>query len=251
MKSLVMALYLFAVFIGNLFTAEISRFIQIPSSAEQQWKSLVKSQPSEWIVAARNVILPGFDQVTGTDDDFVARVSAGSMKSIDFADGMKKIFDQAAQKIESISKKNGDRFPKKVDQLGNDIWGRPIIYSLLSQNQCRIISSGADGKLNTKWDIGLTIQINQPARSESTSWLDKIKPSETWILSREKYFGITKKNTTQLANYERSNFSGGQTKLTGSSYFRFYTILVLVAAVAFIPFALFYKPKNYFSDFAR
>ena len=40
-------------------------------------------------------------------------------------------------------------------------------------------------------------------------------------------------------------YAGGQTKLEGAAYFWFFTKLMLVTAIVFIPFSLCYKPKTY------
>ena len=55
-----------------------------------------------------------------------------------------------------------------------------------------------------------------------------------------------------LVGVTRSEFSGGQSKLEGAAYFRFFTWLVLGTTLLFIPFAFFYRPRTIFmSDRAR
>jgi hypothetical protein len=44
--------------------------------------------------------------------------------------------------------------------------------------------------------------------------------------------------------YARSFFSGGQTKWQGQAYYWFFSSLMLVAAVLYIPFARFYSLKS-------
>lgn len=43
-------------------------------------------------------------------------------------------------------------------------------------------------------------------------------------------------------------YAGGQTKLEGAAYFWFFTKLMLITAIIFIPFSLLYKPKTYLQE---
>jgi len=45
--------------------------------------------------------------------------------------------------------------------------------------------------------------------------------------------------------FDKSYFSGGQTKLEGQAYYRFFTVLMLAFALIYIPFAVIYRPKSY------
>lgn len=248
MKSLVMAFYLLAVFVGNIFTAEINRFIQIPSSSHEQFTSLVASQPKEWVKDAKNAILPGYDQTTGTEDDLIVRIDNGSLKSIEFPDRTQQPFAAAAERIIAIAKHAGHRFPEAEtlppDTLGTDPWGNPIVYAITSQESCRLISAGPDRKQGTAWDIGLTIELSLPPGEKAASWWDRFHPAEKWIDKRAEKLGKKAPQETSVG-YDMSYFSGGQTKLEGRSYYQFFTILMLVFAVIYVPFAMLYRPKSY------
>ena len=69
---------------------------------------------------------------------------------------------------------------------------------------------------------------------------------ESWLAKRKEQLGITKAKkadgNTGLLSPEY--FAGGQTKLEGSSYFWFFTWLMLGTAVLFIPYACLYKGKT-------
>ena len=43
-------------------------------------------------------------------------------------------------------------------------------------------------------------------------------------------------------------FVGGQSKLEGAAYFRFFAWLMLGTTVLYLPFALIYRPKTYLQD---
>jgi POT family proton-dependent oligopeptide transporter len=251
MKSLVMAFYLSAVFLGNIFTAEINRFIQIPSSGHEQFDALKSQQKPEWVKDARNAILPGHDQVTGTPDDLIARIQHGSLKSIDFPDQTRSAFEKAAQVIIDDATANDYRLPspEKINpaRLGTDPWGNPINYKIISQSSCRLISAGPDRKNGTAWDIGLTIDVTQPAGPKQPSWTDRFHPAETWLSKRAAELGVKPKQESGIG-FDKSYFSGGQTKLEGQAYYRFFTVLMFAFALIYIPFALIYRPKSYLHE---
>ena len=56
---------------------------------------------------------------------------------------------------------------------------------------------------------------------------------------------IRKPVIAAVAGFARTEFSGGQSKLEGAAYFRFFTWLILGTAVLYIPFACLYRPKSY------
>ena len=251
MKSLVMAFYLLAVFLGNIFTAQINHFIQIPSSADEQFAALVASQQPELLKDAHNAILPGYDKITGTEDDLVARLNGGALKSIEFPEATQQALDKAAQVVITMAQSQKNKLPQvdqlSAEKLGRDPWGNPIEYAITSQNSCRLISAGPDKTRGTKWDIGLTIQITQPAGPREASWSDRFHPHQTWLENRGRELGVeTKKESS--TTYDKSYFSGGQTKLEGQHYYRFFTVLMLVFAVLYIPFAMLYRPKAYLHE---
>jgi POT family proton-dependent oligopeptide transporter len=245
MKSMVMAFYLLAVFLGNFFTKEINRFIQIPSSSHEQFSALKATQPKDWVHDAKNAILPGYDQQTGTDDDLIARLNNGSLKSIEFPDRTQEPLAKAADRIISMAKGQGNRLPAvesiSQESLGKDLWGNAIEYAITSQNTCRLISAGPDRIKGTAWDIGLTIEVTMPEGENASA------AKERWIDRRARQLGVQPKKENTVV-YDIAYFSGGQTKLEGQSYFRFFTVLMLIFAVAYVPFAMLYRPKSYLPD---
>jgi hypothetical protein len=76
------------------------------------------------------------------------------------------------------------------------------------------------------------------------SWFDRFRPKDTWLDNRSAALGV-KKAENKNTSYEKEYFSGGQTQLEGTAYFRFFTILMLVAAVIYIPFAMICRPKSH------
>lgn len=250
MKSLVMAFYLLAVFVGNLFTAEINRFIQIPSASRLQWEQVQAQQPAALLRDARNVVLPGHDQQTGTKDDLIVRLSQGQVKSIDFSSEVAAAFDKAAKRVIERAQKLGHRWPEEKEfpegQLGVDPWGNPIRYNICSQSECRLISAGPDQVNATPWDLGVLVRVNPAEESvvaATSSWWDRLHPAQTWLHRRAQEMGVELAGE-ESTGYTVSRFSGGQTKWEGQAYYWFFTLLMLVASILYIPFAWMYRVKK-------
>jgi proton-dependent oligopeptide transporter, POT family len=197
---------------------------------------------------AKYAVLPGYDQTTGTEDDLIARLENGNLKAVEFPDRSQEMFDKAAAEITRLAKEQENRLPAvesiRAGQLGKDLWGNEIEYSITSQNACRLISAGPDGKKGTAWDMGLTITIRMPEGEKKASWMDRFRPQESWLERRMREKGVSVNGDTSVS-YEVEYFSGGQSKLEGQSYFRFFTILMLVFALLYVPFAMVYRPKSY------
>jgi POT family proton-dependent oligopeptide transporter len=120
-------------------------------------------------------------------------------------------------------------------------------YEILNSNSIRIRIAGSDGKWNTKWDTGIILDKPEEEAPKKASWLDRLRPQETWLSARKKSLGIKSKANAKTAEelYTKTTFSGGQPKLQGAKYFWFFSGLMGLTAVLFIPFAMIYRPKNY------
>jgi POT family proton-dependent oligopeptide transporter len=253
MKSLLMCFYLGAVAIGNFFVAGVNHFIQIPDAAAEQLAAALEKLPPDWRKDPRTVSLPGYDGVTGTQDDLIQRLADGVPTALEIPG--KQVFDEAAAIVEGLTEANGGKFPdedvvgKKLEKL-RDPWGSPIRYQILNSAKARLMSDGPDRKAGTQWDIGLLIDLPEVSAPDEPSWTDKLHPAEPWLVRRKKELGITEEaaGDKAAAGFKRTAFSGGQTRLQGAAYFRFFTWLMLGTAVAFIPYALLYRPKTYLQD---
>lgn len=237
MKSWVMALFWLSVALGNLLTGEVNRFIAIPSVGEVQFAEATAKLPPEWQTSPRTIALPGYDGVTGTDDDMIARCQQGRIESLEIPG--RQIFLAAASRIEARS---GEGFPsneagRKLIGDTKDPWGNPLVYDLIDSTHARIVSAGPDRTNKTKWDIGVIIE-------KVTG--DAPPAADTWLGRRKAQLGIQEKPSQ--AGFKRTEFSGGQSKLEGAAYFRFFTWLVLGTTVIFIPFAWFYRPRTYLHE---
>jgi len=235
MKSWVMALFWLSVWGGNQFTAQVNHFIAIPSAATEQFETAIQQLPTDWRKSPRTVVLPGLTE--SADDDIIARCENGGLNAIEIPG--RETFFAAADKIEAATR---EEFPSpeqgtKLLAGLKDQWGNPLIYHLIDSSNARIISAGPDHLLKTKWDMGILIERKNPNDSSVKN---------TWLARRKAELGIQEKPST--AGFTRTEFIGGQSKLEGAAYFRFFTWLILGTAAVFIPFAMIYRPKTYLHD---
>ena len=251
MKSFVMCFYLGAVAVGNILVVGVNHFIQIPSAAEQQLEESIKLLPDDWKESPRTVVLPGYDGTTGTDDDFIRRLNSDAKVPLEIPG--QTTFDDAADAIIAASGE-AEKFP--ADAEGNriaaefiDPWGKPIKYLVLNSNAIRLWSAGADGEWNTEWDQGVVVEKPEPEPEAKASWLDSLRPAETWLSLRKKELGMeTKAEGGAGEAFSKTSFSGGQVRLQGAEYFWFFSALMGATALLFIPFAMIYRPKSYLQD---
>lgn len=255
MKSVIMCFYLGAVAIGNFLVAGINTYIQIPDAAAIQLEQAVLKLPADWRKDPRTIVLPGYDGTTGTDDDIIARLKGGVVAGFELPEC--DAFDQLLRVFTTTF--GADGFPRP-DQLaasfggtlGNDPWGNPIRYERLNDRTARLISNGPDRKPNTRWDMGYIVTVAGPERVSQASWTDRLRPAETWLERRKKELGMGESTPAAAAGVEQpvetKAFVGGQTKLHGTAYFRFFTWLMLGTAVCFVPYALVYRPKTWLQE---
>jgi proton-dependent oligopeptide transporter, POT family len=146
----------------------------------------------------------------------------------------------AAEKV-SAAFAEDQKLPATLENLPDDPWGNPLLYEFVHANEARITSHGPDQKPKTQWDLGLTISVNG-ADEEG---------KETWLYKAKERLGLLKENTDPGNPLSFTRTAGGGVKLEGAAYFWFFTKLMLVTAIAFVPFAIFYKPRTYLQDVAE
>lgn len=245
MKSVIMAIFLVSVSLGNLFTAGINHFIQ------------VKRPLAEIESVSNEVAHGGYDKKSGTKDDFkLSFDDEGKRTSLSFAgqEELDQLLDQFVAEIE----KNDHEAPSiergaELAASQNDPWGKPYQFQLINRNQMRVWSNGADGAAFSPWDQGAVLKISRPESSEPSAFaafFDRFRPDEPWMEKRKAELGVETKAEANAAgpSVSRDFFVGGLVKLEGASYFWFFTIVMLGAACLFVIVAKLYKPKEYFHD---
>ncbi len=281
MKSIVMALFLLSVSLGNIFTASVNHFIQTPAVT-----GLVSGLASAQLTPGTEITEGGFtstvlplenddaqirqlsiagpDGKTGTDDDVVISVdNEGVMQSM--TNASKPIFEAAADKIEKAffdgASASADTLPSitQIDSLLEglqDAHGNPIQYKLISRDRYQLASAGADGVEWTKWDETLTGILQRPNDDEEQdaySWLERKKIELLGQDDPAKIAAAKAKIDQERGGGTESTFSrdyaiGGRVLLEGADYFWFWTTCIFVAAVIFVPVGYFYKEKTYIQD---
>ena len=218
MKSFVMGLFLLSVFAGNALTGIINTYIQIPRIA------LETATPH-----------PGYDGKLSSLDDLTL-TQQGEITSP--VSGQLKESAAAIQSI-YLSKKSLPTTASGTKALASvmDPWGNPLRYTLLSSSSARICSDGPDKKPKTPWDLGMILTVKTASKEDPGTWLHREK----------KRLGMLDEPADENSASPLSThyYAGGQTKLEGAAYFWFFTKLMLVTAIVFVPFALFYRPKTY------
>jgi POT family proton-dependent oligopeptide transporter len=250
MKSLVMCFYLGAVAVGNFFVAGVNHFIQIPEAALEQFE---KHHPASSERKSSGIIaVAGHDGVTGTMDDIGVEWVDGAVASLKIPG--EEIYHKAADRIGELVIARGGSFP--AERLLNesvsglrDPWGNQVRVELLNASRLRVISDGPDRKSGTKWDVGLMIELPEKPQEKQASWTDRLRPAETWLERHKRESGV-REVTAQDApsGISRSAFCGGQTRLRGATYFWFFAGLMLLTSLAFVPYALWYRPKTLLQD---
>ncbi len=248
LKSMIMSLYLLSVFVGNTLTGTINRVIQIPSAAAEQAEAAMAALPADWRSSPRTVVLPGYDGQPATADDFVQEFQHGEPSKLEIPG--QRLFEAAAAKVEAMVTQPAGRLPEvaAVNDLGNDPWGNPLRYEILNADQFRLSSAGPDRCAGTRWDLGLLVKLARPGGPREASWFDRLRPAETWLAQRTREIGAkaaTDQSKATAITFERSAFSGGQTRLEGAAYYRFFMWLMLGTLLVFVPFAMLYKPRTY------
>ena len=287
MKSVIMALFLMSVSLGNFFTAGVNSFIQVPNqlvaatslnmtiqAKDKNGKKLLSTQEDilkltsqtkdingnsiQYITnqeGSYTLILAGKDGTFGTTTDIQLKFSKGG-KQIAVKTAEETNLNTAFVKIKSYFDSNKNTLPKT--QAGTDLiksiidnWGSPLQYRLVNRNMFRITSLGADKNYMTENDIVLVSTISRPSKDESA----KKKPyswRENRIIELKGDEGkrevVKSRGGIKEIEFDTAIMVGGQTNLEGSDYFWFFTWLMLGTALVFVFVAFLYKPKTYLHE---
>jgi POT family proton-dependent oligopeptide transporter len=230
--------------LGNLGVAALNHFIQIPSAARTQLDEAVALLPADWRDSPRTILLPGHDGITGTADDYTARMSKGQLLRLEIP-GEAALRETAARIKKLGIEKGSPPSREAAGDLGTDPWGNPVRYEILNSVTIRLASDGPDKKSRTRWDQGLIIRLPEPEAEKKSSWTDRLRPSEPWLEQRKRELR-TDDGGEKADEFEW--FVGGQSKLEGAAYFRFFAWLMLGTTVLYLPYAMVYRPKTYLQD---
>ena len=221
MKSFVMSLFLLSIFAGNAITGIINLYIEVPT-----------------IALTENQSHPGFDGKANTSDDLL--LNDEGIQSPAF-----KLLKESSSAVTHIYR-HTNALPTTADgakALANftDPWGNPLRYTQISATKARISSNGPDKEHLTQWDLGAIVHVNQNDTENHNTWLYKEKVKKGMIETEPEA-------PHSDHSIKTSYYAGGQTKLEGAAYFWFFTILMFVTSIIFIPFSLRYEVKTYLQE---
>lgn len=217
MKSVIMALFLMSVSLGNIFTAGVNHFILVPSHATgAKDVAVVIAKPagdSEVIdpaqLAANEGLhyealsgggfaldLAGLDGVLGGDDDI--RLGFGPEGAMTgFIDTEAEGMHEGIAAIGRYWVKH-DRLPsaeagKEILGAVHDSWGRPMHYEIRNRKSFIVSSEGPDSIWQSQFDIRAEVDVTSQTRAESAAaqagqsesdLLSWAHPEQTWLETR-------------------------------------------------------------------
>ena len=150
----------------------------------------------------------------------------------------------AADQVDTFWKENGhlpsNEQGAELVKEDMDPWGQPIVYRLSNRKEFTVGSPGPDGDLLTPSAIVLNGTIVEPPTREEEG---------TWLALRRGELGLDSETAGSGETVlSRDTKIGGQLRLSGASFFWFFTWLMLGTAVVFIPVAYLYKPRTYLME---
>lgn len=250
MKSMVMALFFLSVAAGNLITSTVISLIQVDNPLKHEVSDALKQLKSTDAITSTHhpswnmITYPGFDKKLNTPDDLTTHFNSKAIiKKRDTPAEVALL--TASEIIQSYALQNNRKFPltEKGQQLIEhlrDPWEEKLTYRVINSTTCRITSSGPDKTQLTSWDNSLNIEL----KDQQT---EKQPKKQTWLEKRKELLQVT--DETDHTHYENKDFThtftvGGLYKLEGANFFWFFTGLMLVTAVIFIPYSIFFKHKS-------
>lgn len=276
MKSVIMAVWLFSVSLGNLFTSAVNHFIQVPGVVQIEaniasykpgtdtttptWT--FKTEPAEAEEGGepgKKITVAGPDGEYGTADDVVMIFNEFDQLQ-ETLTAENDVLNEAFERVKEAFLESADDDQQKAlpsEEAGQRLLSdlrtsddQPLNYDQLSRNVFRIWTAGADGTEQTQWDIVLNGTVSRPSASDANTdpdapydWLERR------IIEIRGEEGKAEVDAARGKSPETTISSsitvGGQDVLEGGDYFWFWTYTVLIAAVLFIPVGYFYKEKSY------
>ncbi len=211
MKSVIMALFLISVALGNLFTASLNHFIMVPDglrdvkSLAASWKSKEtsdsdreKQAKAKGITYQRSVdggfefSLKGWEESISGDDIRVGY--APDFERTSLVTSEVSVIENAIAKIGAFWDEH-DRLPLEDEGISaisslQDPWGKPLHYTLKNRIHFIVTSEGPDMLFMTQDDVRAEVTVESHTmeqqnemlfRSDGGDWLSGIHPKHTWI----------------------------------------------------------------------
>lgn len=221
MKSMIMALFLMSVALGNLFTAGVNHFIVVPDGLNEA-KSLVAKwgveEADEGVDSATHskrageakqkgfsykqtengfeLLLQGWEKSINNDDirvGYAPDLSRQSLVTTEVA-----VMKEAIANIGQFWDAN-DRLPFADEGLNamrnlQDPWGKPLHYRLVNRRNFEITSEGPDQMFMTSNDVRAEVSVESHtveqqeemvAENTGPAEASSFHPNHTWIVVRK------------------------------------------------------------------
>jgi proton-dependent oligopeptide transporter, POT family len=288
MKSVIMAVWLLSVSLGNYVTAAVNHWIQVPGinavvaqaaalaptpaggeASVDGWNLRVrdlvtlaerKAQPEN--TAVREIRLAGGDGVFDTTDDVLLSFNRfAGLLSVQTPEDQP--LRNAKQKIDAAFFASADDDAAKEipsNEAGTalvvgitDTSGRSVRYHRITRDRYRLVADGPDGKPFTADDVVLAATVVRADPEEAARLANK---PLTWREKRIiKLKGDDGKREVEADRGQAPTTRvagdttlGGLATLEGAAYYWFWTGCMFAAAVAFVPIAVFYRGRPHFQD---
>jgi POT family proton-dependent oligopeptide transporter len=288
MKSVIMAVWLLSVSLGNYVTALVNHWIQVPginavvaraadltpSAGDSDatvagWKLRVSDsvRRDAWsgrkeADPVREIRLAGHDGAFDTPDDVLLSFNRfatllGVKTREDAA------LDSAKEKIDAAffgSSADDDAKELPDDEVGatlvadlRDADGRPLRYHRITRDRYRLATDGPDGTAFTADDVILAATVVRADPEEAARLTSK---QLTWwekrVIELKGEEGRREveagRGQAPRTRIDREINVGGLVTLEGASYYWFWTACMAAAAVAFIPIAVFFQGRPHLQD---
>ncbi|OUT58192.1 MAG: MFS transporter [Rhodopirellula sp. TMED11] len=271
MKSAVMAVFLFSVTLGNVFTSQVNRYIETPAvnafvGGLKFSKLKVGEEVSNKHFAGvkkddTTFVVLGPDGKEGTSDDVI--VTFNEENGVDkVTSECEPSLQDAAEKISTAFFANNQTLPSTEDGAAildgiTDAYGNPIQYRTTSRDTYQLDSAGADKEEATAWDQILTGTISRVANSTESeqdpnafSWLERKQIRVRGGGDANKTEEVMEELRAARGGGKETKIStdyavGGKLLLDGAAYFWFWTKCIFVTSLLFIPVGFFYREKTY------
>lgn len=288
MKSVIMAVWLLSVSLGNYVTALVNNWIQVPginavvaraadlvttapdgAATVAGWKLRVRdTQPRDsWsgtsdADSVREVRLAGHDGTFETPDDvllsfnrFAAPLGVKTREDAALESAGERIdaaFFGSASDDTAKELPGGEAGAALLADL-RDSAGRPLRYQRVTRDRYRLVCDGPDGRAFTADDVILAATVVRADPEEAARLASK---PFTW---REKRLIELRgeegrreveadRGEAPATRVDHEITVGGLVTLEGAEYYWFWTGCMLAAAVAFVPIAMVFKGRPHLQD---
>ncbi len=288
MKSVIMAVWLLSVSLGNYVTAAVNHWIQVPGvshivarAADLEatpeggermvagWKVRVddlvprsdwKDEPDNTCV--REIRLTGADGEFDTDDDIVLSFNKFvGLRGITTPedDPLRWAKDKIdAAFMESAADDAAKEIPSDADGTALiaaliDSSNRPIRYRRITRDRYRLVSEGPDWKPATPDDVVLVATVTRADPAEAARLKDKpLTWREQRLIKLKGDAGRIEvdadRGKAPATTVNGETTVGGLVTLEGAAYYWFWTGCMFAAAVAFVPIAITYRGRPHLQD---